>query len=54
MQVYVSAFETILFVEKGFGTQLREYAVRISKERYALKQENLSRGFQNAVEIQQK
>lgn len=52
--VYTEAFETIIFVEKIFGTQLREYAVKISKERYAVRQEYLNRGFQNAVEIQQK
>ena len=33
-QMYVSAFETILFIEKIFGTDLREYAMKISKERY--------------------
>jgi hypothetical protein len=37
--VYVEAFETILFIEKIFGPQLREHAVRISKERYALRQQ---------------
>ena len=37
--VYVEAFLTILMIEKIFGTQMREYAVRISKERYALRQE---------------
>ena len=37
--IYVSAFETILFIERTFGTQLREHAVRISKERYAARQE---------------
>lgn len=36
---YISAFSTILFVEKVFGTQLRDHAIRISKERYALRQE---------------
>ena len=45
---YVSAFETILFVEKAFGTQLREHAIRISKERYELRQEALQTGFQSA------
>ena len=40
--IYVSAFETILFVEKAFGTQLRDHAIRISRERYALHQ-NASR-----------
>jgi hypothetical protein len=29
--VYVSAFETILFIEKIFGSQLREHAIRISQ-----------------------
>lgn len=37
--VYVSAFETILFIEKTFSTQLRQHAIRISRERYALRQE---------------
>lgn len=46
--VYVSAFETVLFVEKTFGTQLREYAIRISKERYALRQEAHKANFQSA------
>ena len=50
-QVYVEAFETILMIEKTFGTQLREYAIRISKERYALRQEALSTGFQAASDI---
>lgn len=31
---YVRAFETIVFIERLFGTELRDYAVRISKERY--------------------
>ena len=35
-QAYVRDFETILFIEKIFGTQLRDYAMRISRERYAL------------------
>ena len=37
--IYVSSFETILFIEQVFGTELREHAIRISKERYALRQE---------------
>ncbi len=44
--IYVSSFETILFIEKVFGTELREHAIRISKERYALRQEAIS--FQTA------
>lgn len=47
-ETYVSAFETILFVEKAFGTQLREHAIRISKERYALRQAAMQTSFQSA------
>ena len=53
-QVYVEAFETILFIEKVFGTQLREYAVRISKERYGLRKEALKEGFQPAKDFSRK
>ena len=35
----MEAFETILFLKKVFGTELREYAVRFSKERYELREE---------------
>ena len=41
--VYVEAFLTILMIEKIFGTQLRDYAIRISKERYNLRQQVLNR-----------
>ena len=44
--IYVSAFSTILFIEKTFGTHLRDHAIRISKEQYALRQKRL--GFQDA------
>jgi hypothetical protein len=50
--VYVSAFETILLIEKTFGTQLRECAIRISKERYALRQEVMLHSFQSADALQ--
>ena len=50
-QVYVEAFLVIMAIEKIFGTELRDYAVRISKERHALRQENLNRGFGSAAEI---
>lgn len=46
--VYVEAFETILMIEKTFGTQLREHAVRISMERWALRSEAESTGFRAA------
>jgi hypothetical protein len=50
--VYVEAFLTILMIEKTFGAQLREYAIRISKEKYALRREALNREFQSASGIQ--
>jgi hypothetical protein len=46
--VYVEAFETILMIEKSFGTELREYAIRISRERYELRREILNSGFRSA------
>ena len=46
--IYVSAFETILFIEKTFGTELRDHAIRISRERYALRQEIDRSSFQAA------
>ena len=45
--VYVSAFETILFIEKVFGPKLRAHAIRISQERYSLRQEALTTSFQS-------
>ena len=52
--IYVKAFEAILLIEKTFGTQLRDYAIRISKERYALRQEIEDTGFENADEYAKK
>jgi len=46
--VYVEAFETILFLEKVFGSELRDHAIRISKQRYRLRQEAMQHGFQDA------
>ena len=45
---YMEAFSTVLFIEKAFGTELREHAIRISKERYAIHQEAQQNGFQSA------
>ena len=53
-QVYVEAFETILMIEKVFGTELREHAVRISRERYTAREEVMSMGFQNAGDLGKK
>jgi len=52
--VYVEAFQTILMIEKVFGTELRDYAVRISKERYEVRKEVMGKGFQNAGDIARK
>ena len=49
--IYVSAFETILFIEQVFGTELRDHAIRISKESYALRQEIMQSGFQSAADL---
>jgi hypothetical protein len=45
--IYVSAFSTILFIERIFGPQLRDHAVRISRERYELWQKTAENGFQS-------
>ncbi len=36
-EVYVDAFTTILMIEQTFGDSLREHAIRISRERHALR-----------------
>jgi hypothetical protein len=50
--VYVSAFETILFIERIFGPELREHAIRISKERYELRRQAVQNGFQSADQLE--
>ncbi len=52
--VYVNAFETVLFVEKTFGPQLRDHAIRVSKERYALRQKAREVSFQSADRLDRK
>ena len=47
-RAYVRAFETIVFIETVFGTELRDYAIRISRERYALRQKALQPDFEDA------
>jgi hypothetical protein len=39
--IYVSAYETILFVERTFGPRLREGAMSIARDRYRVRQEML-------------
>ena len=48
-QIYVSGFETILSIERVFGPQLREHAIRISRERHVLRQEVLNRSLKPDV-----
>jgi hypothetical protein len=50
--VYVSAFETILFIEKSFGTGLRDHAIRISRERHQLRQKVGADAYQSANTLQ--
>jgi hypothetical protein len=49
--VYVEAFETILMIEKTFGTELRDYAVRISRERYELRRKMQKGDFRKACNL---
>lgn len=50
-EMYVSAFETIIHIERTFGPDLRGHAVRISKERYELRQQMRDGGFESADSI---
>lgn len=50
MDMYISAFETILTIERTFGSDLRDMAVRVSKERYEVRQE-LAQQFCSADEV---
>lgn len=52
-EVYVNAFETILFIEKIFGPELRPHAIRISQERYTRHHEAYPAEFQSADRVQQ-
>jgi hypothetical protein len=46
--VYGEAFPTILMIEKTFGTQRREHAMRGSRERCAIREAAVNKGFQAA------
>ena len=52
--VYVDAFLTILMIEKTFGIRLREYAIRISRERYVMRRDAMDKAFRSAGEILKK
>ena len=36
-EIYVSAYETIFWIESNFGTELRQKAIEIAKERVAMR-----------------
>ena len=48
-EVYVSAYETIYFVESYFGTHLRQWAIEIARERVALRKKAQKGQFYNFV-----
>ncbi len=43
-EIYVSAYETILWIESKFGTELRSKAMEIAKQRYELCQKAEKQG----------
>ena len=42
-RIYVSALETILMIERGFGTRLRSEAMKIARQRYLLRKKRTPR-----------
>ena len=52
MDMYISSFETILFIEKILGPRLRDDAIAISRQRYEMRHRLPHATFQraNAVE----
>jgi hypothetical protein len=53
-QVYVEAFLTILMIEKTFGMQLRDHAVRVSRERHVIREDVADRSSQAAGDTVEK
>ena len=51
LHLYDLAGKVVFSQNKVFGTQLREYAVRISKERYEIRKDVFSKGFNEFSEI---
>ena len=43
-EIYVESYEAIYFIESLFGTELRQKAMEIAKERVALRREAQKRG----------
>ena len=44
MDMYVSAYETILFIESSFGTDLRRMAMEVARERAHARRDGRIRG----------
>ncbi|OVE73929.1 hypothetical protein BVX94_02320 [bacterium B17] len=44
-EIYVSAYESILFIERTFGTQLRSGAMDIARQRFQTRQQMLKDPF---------
>jgi hypothetical protein len=45
MEIYISAYEVLYFVESNFGTGLRSMALEIAKERVAIRKKASQKGF---------
>lgn len=43
--IYISAYETIYFIESLFGPQLRQHAIEIAKQRAELRKKSLKAKF---------
>ena len=43
--IYVSAYETILFIERNFGPKLRDGAIDIARQRFQIRREMLKDPF---------
>lgn len=46
-EIYISTYETLFFIEKNFGTELRSMALVIAKERIAQRKQALKSGNMN-------
>jgi hypothetical protein len=51
-EIYISSLEAIYFLESNFGTELRQMALEIVKERVALRKKASSKGFFDAYRRQ--
>ena len=47
-EIYTDAYETVFWMERNFGTELRPMALEIARERVALRKKGSSKGFFDA------